>query len=545
MENDSICEIQFQVISDQRKEIEDMISYLTQTHIFFKYSKSNKKVQIVYFTENLQKLNFEISKKTRKIVMLSDIYYSEPGFSKELLVQLCKEDLKSLYGMKIVTKKRIIEMGSMHKGDRDSFVKHANSLVQIMKEWKSTRGLRFFFERRIPEEISKRSNDGSFRYEALELKIIEDLLSEIITKIEVRSLVLVKKQLHNDLKLIEYENRYLQDQSNLFESQLKDKDRILEGTQTTYTYLQHKYYLRSIFHRSEKKHEHFTSWKKILEFLDSVDLIKLRTVNKYFQKLSISYLSNKTSWLRLSISGLKPRKMLWPYFLQQFQPHIRSRSLHYSPDVLEEIRKDVYRGLPDRFKEVEEALRTICSLNHEVGYCQGMQLVTHFLFTIFNDGEVVVETLKILMEPPYYMGELWKNGFCRLKLAIFQLEVLVGLKIPYLLEHLQNIEINLDIIVTPWIVTIFTHMMYQKKISEESVKHIWDMFIVSGWPVLISTSLSILYLCRDRIIGKTLEETLNAFSSGIPAITIGIMQKFAVDPEFLDQLEQNFNLLPK
>ena len=155
MENDSICEIQFQVISDQRKEIADMISYLTQTHIFFKYSKSHKKVQIVYFTENLQKLNFEISKKTRKVVILSDIYYAEPGFSKELLVQLCKEDLKSLYGMKIVTKKRIIEIGSMHRGDRDIFVKHLNSLVQIMKEWKSTRGLRFFFERCILEEPSE------------------------------------------------------------------------------------------------------------------------------------------------------------------------------------------------------------------------------------------------------------------------------------------------------------------------------------------------------------------------------------------------------
>lgn len=532
-------EIQFQVISDQRKEVEDMISYLTQTHIFFKYSKSHKKVQIVYFTENLQKLNFEISKKTRKVVMSSDIYYSEPGFSKELQSQLATEDLKSLFGMKIITKKRVIELGSMHRGERDTFVKHTNSLIQIMKEWKSTRGLRLFVERSL---VQIDPIIPLPHYETLEFKIIEDLLNDLISKIEIHSLVSAKKQLYIDLELIKYENQYLSGQCSLFETQLKDKDRVLEGTQTTYTYLQHKFYLRSIYNKSEKLQGHLASWKKILVFLGSSELIRLKGLNRFFCKLVNSYLANESSWQRLAVGGLKPRKVLWSYYLQKFHPNIRSRSIHYSAEVLEEIRKDVYRGLPDRFKEVEEALRTICSLNSEVGYCQGMQLVTHFLFTIFNDGEEVVETLKTLMEPPYFMGELWKNGFCRLKLAIFQLEHLVSIKIPYLLEHLQKIEINLDIIVTPWIVTVFTYMMYQQKISVETVKHIWDLFIVSGWPILISTSLSLLYLCQDKIIGKSLEETLNAFSSAIPEISIKSITKFSVDPVFLDQLETSFNL---
>ena len=146
------------------------------------------------------------------------------------------------------------------------------------------------------------------------------------------------------------------------------------------------------------------------------------------------------------------------------------------------------------------------------------------------------------MEPPYFMAEIWKNGFCRLKLAIFQLEALASLKLPYLLEHLKKIEINLDIIITPWIVTLFTHMMYQQKIPFETIKQIWDVFIVSGWPVLISTSLALLYLCLDKIIGKTLEETLNVFSSGIPVISLNTIKKFHVDPSFLDQLENSFNL---
>ena len=143
------------------------------------------------------------------------------------------------------------------------------------------------------------------------------------------------------------------------------------------------------------------------------------------------------------------------------------------------------------------------------------------------------------------MGEIWKNGFCRLKLAIFQLEILAGLKIPYLLDHLRSVEINLDILVTPWIVTVFTHMMYQQKLPVDTVKQIWDMFIVSGWPILIATSMAILYLCLDKIIGKPLEETLSAFSSVIPNISISTIKRFIVDTEFLDQLEESFNLQNK
>ena len=90
-------------------------------------------------------------------------------------------------------------------------------------------------------------------------QIIKDTVTELLNKIEYRYLLITKKKLYNDLKLIEYENRYLVDQSSLFESQIKDKDRALECTFATYTYLQHKYYLRSILNRSENIQEYYNS----------------------------------------------------------------------------------------------------------------------------------------------------------------------------------------------------------------------------------------------------------------------------------------------
>jgi Rab-GTPase-TBC domain len=538
MENNFWNEIQTPIPTNQSKEVSDMILYLTQSHVFIQPTEKNKnKVLLVQFNENLQKIVFKSQKKVKKIVMLSDICHSEAGFSKETILKIVKEDQ---YGMKIVTKKRIIELSTAHKSQRDSFVKNINLLLQITAEWKSTIGLRLYFEKCLEKSRSFKREKISL-YPDLERQVIKDTVDEMIQKIDLRFLELKKRALHDDLKYIEYENRYLSDQLIIFESQVKTKDRTLEAAQMTYTYLQHKYYIKSIINKSEKSREYMKSWRKILEFLDSLDLLALRKVNKFFFKLTKSYLSCRTAWVRLSFSGLNPRKVLWTYYLQKFHPYNKDKSILYSDEVHDEIRKDVYRGLPDRSEEVEDALNTICSLDYDVGYCQGMQLVTHFLFTVLNDGDQVVETLKSLMDPPYFMAEIWKNGFCRLKLAIFQLENLVNLKMPFLLKHLRKIEINLDIIVTPWIVTVFTHMMYQQKLPTETMKHIWDMFIISGWPILISTSLALLYLSIDEVMDKSLEETLNFFSSGTPSLSIKTIKKFFIDQSLLDQLEESFN----
>lgn len=539
-----MTEIQNQVVFDEKKALDSMVEYLTQSHIFIKYSKSIKKnVLLVYFNENLQKLIFEINKQTRKAVMLTDIYYSEPGLSKELIMHLYKEDIKNLYGLKIVTKKRIIELSAMHRSERDLFVKNLNLLIQVMKEWKSTNGLRNYFMRCLEpqDNFKKPPTPVSPEYKELESQIIKDLVSDLLHRLEYDSLNTSQKKLHSDFKLINYENQYIQNQYSIFKNQTKEKDKNLEGILTIHTHVLHKYYLRSIWHKAELRQEKHKKWKKVLEFLDSKALLTLRGVNKFFWKLVKDYLSQKDNWARLCYLGLKPRSLLWIEYLREFFPFLRSKSLHYDENVEDEIRKDVSRGLPDRMNEVEEALKAICSYNHEVGYCQGMQLVTHFLFTVYNDSDKVIETLKTIMEPPYYMGEIWKSGFSRLKLAIFQLEFLVGLKVPYLLEHLRKLEINLDIIVTPWIVTIFSHMTYQQKLPIETLKLIWDMFIVLGWPVLISASLAILYISLDQVLDKNLEETLSGFYLGLSSLNLSTIKKFSIDPQFLMQLEDSFN----
>jgi hypothetical protein len=524
------------------KKVSQMISYLTQSHIFVNYSKkSRRQVSIVYFSENLQKLIFEINKQTRKIVLLSDIYYVESGISKELVLELYKEDLRNLFGFKIVTKKRNIELSAMHKSDRDMFIHNVNLLVSIMKEWNGTNGLRNYFNKKMQGNANSCQKPVRREEDEMERQVIRSLLDDVIYKIELNLVTSNKKKLHTDLKLIEYENKYLTDQHDLLIKKTIEKDKNLELIQTTHTYLKHKFYLRSLIDKFEKTDEKLKIWKKIISFCDCLELKTVAGVSRWYKKLVKNYLKQKNSWKQLCFVSLSPRSIYWDIYFKNFHPMIRVKSLHYNEEVNEEIRKDVIRGLPDRLEDVELILQQICSRNSEVGYCQGMQVVTHFLITVFNDIDKVAKTLNILMEPPYYMGEIWKKGLCRLKLAVYQLEVIVEMKFPFLLEHLKNLELNIETLVTPWIVTIFTQMVYQKQMSRTSLEQIWDMFLVLGWPVLIASCLGMFYLLLDRIMHRNFEETMNGFTLNLPSLTSNTIKKFLVDQKFLEQLETSFN----
>lgn len=74
--------------------------------------------------------------------------------------------------------------------------------------------------------------------------------------------------------------------------------------------------------------------------------------------------------------------------------------------MIEEIQKDVYRGILNNSKEIEDILVSLCALNPDIGYCQGMQIVTHFLYEILKNSDEVLGALLILLKPPFYLGEL-------------------------------------------------------------------------------------------------------------------------------------------
>ena len=253
-------------------------------------------------------------------------------------------------------------------------------------------------------------------------------------------------------------------------------------------------------------------------------------------------LSIKPIWRKLCLSTLSPRKVMYRLYIRKFySTSIRGNVFEVENSIAEEIHNDVWRGLTDFNKETEEVLIKLCKYNPSLSYCQGMHFTAHFLYGIFENTEEVLRVMDSLLRPPFYLAELWKNGFSRLKLGIFQLEFLMNIRLPFIAKHLKDLEINLDMIVTPWFLTIFTYLQYQQELPRSVVLEIWDFFLLQGWPALISVCLAIFHLTQVHILDKNLDQTLLVLTSKIPYKDLfKTIPKFEIDPRLLDDLEGSF-----
>jgi hypothetical protein len=107
---------------------------------------------------------------------------------------------------------------------------------------------------------------------------------------------------------------------------------------------------------------------------------------------------------------------------------------------------------------------------------------------------------------------------------------------------LKEIDLRLDVIVTPWLLTVFTCFI-SKCVPICVVQSLWDRFLVHGWPALISACLGLFSIYQEHVLGLGLEETLRVFSG--PVNCSGLLKeiiKFEVGQNYLDELEKAFCL---
>ena len=177
-----------------------------------------------------------------------------------------------------------------------------------------------------------------------------------------------------------------------------------------------------------------------------------------------------------------------------------------------------------------------------IGYCQEMKQVSNYLLNTFKTTQEALNMLINLLGRPYYLGELWKSGLFRLNLAIFQLNHLLKLKLPYLARHFKSIDLILYDIVTPWILTAFTCFIKKnKKEFETFVNRFWDIYIIKGWSAIISGSLALLYISQDQVIGTDLETTLFYYKKLLNSEDIyKYMKTFDIDQTYLNELEGSY-----
>lgn len=532
--------------------LDSVISYLCKYHTFVYFNaKGHKFTSTVYFTESLNILHIVTDKnknKTKKI-FTPDILDISAGSS----IQVRRES-ENIYPITLKTRNKTLVFGCKVLAERDHWFSCVGVLLKHAKECFSSVGLRKYCDSVVRnkenEEEIIRLRDNQY-HEWLRIRYIEreiqthekesvkTLVYEMISQLETDQQENIVKQLELQVLNLRGDKFILKQSQGKLLKTLQQKD--LEIQNLTDNFACVRGHLLAL-------HSQVTlanPWRLVLPYLAFHDLLVLRNVSQRSRRLIFYYLKNKSPWKRLVVSGLFPRKVSWRLYMSIFyDTEITAMGQEVLPEIIEDIKKDVNRGLPDHFEEVEEILIGVCALIPNVGYCQGMQQVAHFLLGTFRDSSEVLGTLVSLLRPPFYLGDLWKTGFTRLKLGIFQLKYLMKLKLPFLVRHLKNIDIRLDVIVTPWLLTVFTCLI-TRTVPVAVVQRIWDLFLVIGWPALISCCLAMFNICQDQVLGQTLEVTLEVFSGGINCINLPKeISKFEVSQGYLDELERAFCLMP-
>lgn len=534
-----------------------MLKILTTPQSFTKLSKSGKfQYCTIYFSETLQKLIIE--KQSTNYILTTNLIGAEKDLSLASKHSF-PHVLNSNFVFSIHTTQKTLEFLTDNRVLRDEFVVSFNMLVRLSKEYMSANGLKIYCETIIEsekeEEIFKplaRSRQYSAEPKTffkpverpIELQIVQGVLNSLIFQIEIRQkyseCALLKAQLKKNSKTrsslsVKQESlRSLiskKDQEiTSFKSKIKVMEKSLEQVK------------KPSYSPESQKQQLLKVWPNIIDFLKATEIVVLRTTCTYFRAQVHRTLLIKPVWRKLCLMTLTPRRVMYRIYMKNFyKTEIRGLGYEVDKRKVEEIKNDVWKGLNEHQKETEEILLKLCQYNPNLDYCQGMHFVCNMLFSMYKSTQEVLMIMDSLCRPPFYLSELWKNDLSRLKLGIYQLEFLMRIRLPLLAKHLKELEINLDMIVTRWFLTVFTHLHYQYEMPQNCVFEIWDFFLLQGWPALISTCLAFFYLTQNRVLGKSYEETLTVLTSRINFSEIyKIIPLFEVDPRILEDLDGSY-----
>lgn len=173
-------------------------------------------------------------------------------------------------------------------------------------------------------------------------------------------------------------------------------------------------------------------------------------------------------------------------------------------DVVNQIRMDIPRTLTDNIffrkgqgmQKLEEILMAYARRNPEVGYCQGMNMITANLLLIMPTAEdafwVLVALVEHILPDKYYDSSLLASRADQTVLRHY-----VGSILPQLSTHLENLSIELEALTFQWFLSIFTDCL-----SAEALFRVWDVVLCTqdGATFLFQVAMALLKLNERSLL---------------------------------------------
>eukprot|EP00826_Nyctotherus_ovalis_P060639 TRINITY_DN8533_c0_g1_i12.p1 TRINITY_DN8533_c0_g1~~TRINITY_DN8533_c0_g1_i12.p1 ORF type:complete len:361 (-),score=121.08 TRINITY_DN8533_c0_g1_i12:373-1455(-) len=181
------------------------------------------------------------------------------------------------------------------------------------------------------------------------------------------------------------------------------------------------------------------------------------------------------------------------------------------------IRVDVIRSFHDYPIEYRSAiiniLRVYADYNEEVKYCQGMNCIAGFLYTVYKDEFIAFHILAEFISK-YNLSPLFKEGVPLLKSYFYQLNRLMAIYLPRVHAHLSEEKVSVGYFSPAWFLTIFTCVIQyteDMKVPPLLLK-VFDNFLVSGTRTLFKTALFILDHFEKKLLSLNCEDLMQFFT---------------------------------
>ncbi|SZF05106.1 unnamed protein product [Blumeria hordei] len=174
------------------------------------------------------------------------------------------------------------------------------------------------------------------------------------------------------------------------------------------------------------------------------------------------------------------------------------------PAILAQIQMDINRTLTDNIyfrkgtgvNKLNEVLLAYSRRNADVGYCQGMNLITACLLLIMPTAEdafwLLVSIIETILPKGYHDHSLLASRADQQVLRQYVAEVL-----PKLSSHLDNLSIELEALTFPWFLSVFTDCL-----SAEALFRVWDVVFCTndGSTFLFQVALALLKLNETPLL---------------------------------------------
>ncbi|EPE25684.1 Ypt/Rab-GAP of gyp1p [Glarea lozoyensis ATCC 20868] len=174
------------------------------------------------------------------------------------------------------------------------------------------------------------------------------------------------------------------------------------------------------------------------------------------------------------------------------------------PAIVAQIQMDINRTLTDNIffrkgqgvTKLNEVLVAYSRRNAEVGYCQGMNLITACLLLIMPTAEdafwVLTSIIENTLPQGYYDHSLLASRADQQVLRQYVTEIL-----PKLSAHLDDLSIELEALTFQWFLSVFTDCL-----SAEALFRVWDVVFCTndGSTFLFQVALALLKLNEQQLL---------------------------------------------